>query len=450
MNYRVPLCPYPFVNETIGSLLLRTTVANHHLSPHNLLSQRIALKDENTISRVLGDYQLFSEMIDKFGFPKSWLQQFIHRNGPTSKSPYHYMGMDVSAFLVRPDLMAYCPLCLMEEAYWRQEWLFKPYSSCLKHGLMLIENCPFCQTELSSTRAQICICQKCHQDLRHAPRCSIKTDATARFMNILKSGDQNQLREFNHLWRTLNNFKFPADLVTNQTSRDMIIELYFINRDYAATYMAALVNERIAFEHPRIQLLSFLIAEKPLKNFAELVLMRCITPTSPSPCRTNDPAISAAQAAIALGIGKRHLNTLLHQQVLKYQLLSNKHKTILVSDIENLLCYPLSYVPAIVYDYTKLEVTIDEAAHILETNSEVIRSLIKCRWLEAQKYKISSHLKTLICPHSLSSFQNQYILVGTLAHLWHVNSTNLAEKLAELHIFPIAGPHIDGVLTTLF
>ncbi|WP_426339735.1 hypothetical protein ACN9MZ_26140 [Pseudoduganella sp. S-14] len=50
----------------------------------------------------------------------------------------------------------------------------------------------------------------------------------------------------------------------------------------------------------------------------------------------------------------------------------------------------------------------------------------------------------------IKDFDAAFVLVGPLAKLWGVNPTNLKEKLQSIGIHPVAGPGIDGVLTSLF
>lgn len=89
-------------------------------------------------------------------------------------------------------------------------------------------------------------------------------------------------------------------------------------------------------------------------------------------------------------------------------------------------------------------------AALLNVHPEIVRHLGLNGWLKMEKKKVNGFIKNVTTMSDFEVFNNSYILVGTLAHKFGVNSTNLAEKLKHYGIHPIAGPHIDGFKTTLF
>jgi hypothetical protein len=61
----------------------------------------------------------------------------------------------------------YCPSCLREHAYWRQEWELSLVTLCHRHGSQLVEVCGACNCSLTWNRMDLMSCN-CGYDLRLA------------------------------------------------------------------------------------------------------------------------------------------------------------------------------------------------------------------------------------------------------------------------------------------
>lgn len=80
----------------------------------------------------------------------------------------HRSGVDIPLCFIRTRKTPCCPDCLLESAYVRQCWHFKPYVACHRHGGRLIDSCPACGESLNYlTSESINHCQ-CGFDLRTA------------------------------------------------------------------------------------------------------------------------------------------------------------------------------------------------------------------------------------------------------------------------------------------
>lgn len=61
----------------------------------------------------------------------------------------------------------YCPYCLREHVYWRQEWELSLITICPRHNCYLIEECQKCKHSLTWGRSMLNTCM-CGNDLRNA------------------------------------------------------------------------------------------------------------------------------------------------------------------------------------------------------------------------------------------------------------------------------------------
>lgn len=71
---------------------------------------------------------------------------------------------------------AFCPLCLVEAAYYKLEWHLLSTTACLKHNNLLVDRCDVCGSNLSVSDIVNCHCPKCNYDLRNSETCSIAED----------------------------------------------------------------------------------------------------------------------------------------------------------------------------------------------------------------------------------------------------------------------------------
>ena len=71
----------------------------------------------------------------------------------------------------------YCPLCLLEEGYFKLKWRFSFITACSRHNQRLWDRCWQCGTPICIHRGKWMHCDACQADLRHAPH--LKRDSRA-------------------------------------------------------------------------------------------------------------------------------------------------------------------------------------------------------------------------------------------------------------------------------
>ena len=89
-----------------------------------------------------------------------------------------------------------------------------------------------------------------------------------------------------------------------------------------------------------------------------------------------------------------------------------------------------------------------DATKFLNTYHAVIADLIQRSAIHLSPE--STRRRHLIIKTSVEDFNKNYILIGAMAKQHHLNATNLCEKLAEMNVYPVSGPKIDGALVAIF
>jgi hypothetical protein len=134
--------PQPYKNEGLRGFLLRLVTGNRLAGINEFRSGGKTSFDK--LESVLG-------ITDQTRFEHLLRQQEIGGNHP----------------LWNVRTSRYCPHCLTENAYWRQEWELSLMTVCTHHGCQLVEICNKCNHSLTWHRTNLTRCI-CGYDLRMA------------------------------------------------------------------------------------------------------------------------------------------------------------------------------------------------------------------------------------------------------------------------------------------
>lgn len=267
--------------------------------------------------------------------------------------------------------------------------------------------------------------------------------------------NSNELfKEFTSFWFALEKFSALDKPLSDECYLKTVYE-YFVNTPNSIITMSNWINRRIQLAHPRIQLLSFYKEDKTVRfkeNYLSNIEKNCISylPNTQS----KNIKLTLEESRLLLGIGRLKLTNLLASNLIEF--VENNHGKQLLSstDIEMFLTGEKSLeienrpISTSNMQNELLTVEIKLAAEILNTNSDTIRKLAKCHWLNYDEKK--SNIPLQIPFHKLESFHKKYVIASTLAKTLNVNPGNFVEKMISIGIKPISGPHIDKLPVNIF
>ncbi|MCY0856651.1 hypothetical protein [Cupriavidus sp. D39] len=96
------------------------------------------------------------------------------------------------------------------------------------------------------------------------------------------------------------------------------------------------------------------------------------------------------------------------------------------------------------------EIGIEEAADILNSYPEAVRSLARVGWIEHRNRDCFNRKRFVADRADVEGFSRRYALAGEIAKSAGTNVTNTAERLMALGVHAVAGPKIDGCLVYVF
>lgn len=233
---------------------------------------------------------------------------------------------------------------------------------------------------------------------------------------------------------------------------------WFIDDNRVEDRAAARITVRSNQQHPRLQLLPFLLGDTSMQAFAATVLER-VEPVAGSRTQGLGPkALTQREAAAVLGISSFQLKALIAGGRLTLPASNTRQPKIPIVQIEDYLDQQLIWDAKPSALTSELALTVPEQAWLdvaaiakrLNVHSQIVRSLFQNGWLKGEIQRFQQAKKIAAREDEVITFEQRFILVGTLARQWRTNPTNLREKLQTLGIQPIAGPGIDALATSLF
>lgn len=449
-SYSLLIKPIPYPDETPGSLLIRAAEANGSSSVF-VLCQVQATSDSKALDSTVTHPEKFSRLLRRINLSADYISLGFQLQGSTITSKRAYGKTYIAYYLFRKDCRAFCPMCLTEKLYWRRDWLLRPYTVCIKHHILLYDHCPNCQNELSIGRNKIHICNHCGNDLRLVTCQQADANEIEWFMSLISNNCQKIFNDFSDYWIALEKLDRRLNNIITDHNRLKIVYEYFINPKQSKITLSNIINANTPYVHPEIQVVNFRRRNIKLNEYINSALKLCHEVNTPAP-KHNQQYFNFSDTCAILKISQSRLSNLIDKGIipidpLKLKLISSKDvEQVLLSGIHKKKLEGLRGISI------QEEHLLDTAAiaALLNVHPEIVRYLGLNGWLKMEKKKINGFIKNVTTVSDFEVFNNSYILVGTLAHKFGVNSTNLAEKLKHYSIHPIAGPHIDGLKTTLF
>lgn len=455
-NKRLLIEATPYPDESATSYLLRTAELNGHTSIYQLFGkEKFSFLTKLAPNYTFIDQKRFKHVLQTLNLNSDYITLSFDRDKSTSRAPRIYRNVIIDLRLFKSKGHSYCPQCLKEQSYFRKLWLLRPIYSCPNHSILLLDNCYKCGHTINLQSGFILNCSNCSADLREAQQTHYSENLFIDwFIYILNQNSNELFKEFTSFWFALEKFSALDKLLSDECYLKTVYE-YFVNTPNSIITMSNWINRRIQLAHPRIQLLSFYKEDKTVRfkeNYLSNIEKNCISylPNTQS----KNIQLTLEESRLLLGIGRLKLTNLLASNLIEF--VENNHGKQLLSstDIEMFLTGEKSLeienrpISTSNMQNELLTVEIKLAAEILNTNSDTIRKLAKCHWLNYDEKK--SNIPLQIPFHKLESFHKKYVIASTLAKTLNVNPGNFVEKMISIGIKPISGPHIDKLPVNIF
>jgi hypothetical protein len=453
----LPILPIPYPGESGASFLIRTASANIHASVTHLLSHRYKLRKKSKMHLIsdIHDYHSFNILTALLDIDEEITENLVLKYcNQTLFCGLIFNGFIFPNGLFRSDGIGYCPKCLRDEQFLHNSWRFIPYYACLKHKAIILTECPNCQKTLNPLRGSVVHCHRCKYDLSTAKDTLVNIDSLLYFSELFIKHGQSAVDDFSYLWSSLCTLRKKNDINIDNLSMMGIIYAAFDRPNEAASIFIDITNstsydlfELSGYEtFSKENIISKRFFTSITSKFSALKFSKYL-------CKVK---LTKKQTCELLNISYPKLLTSIKNGAILWPQ-SNKRGAKIDADkiykiLENpelLNCKTPSYSKDFIsseYGYY----TIKDASELLSVHPEIIRSLIHTSWLKSEKKRILGSSRYVINSEDMDQFNEKYVCVGTIAKKRKINPTNLAEKLATLNIYPVDGPHIQGLKTTLF
>jgi hypothetical protein len=448
----LPITPMPYPDESGASFLIRATSLNGHSSVSNLLSHKYNLSETMRLISDIHNYRHFKKLMELLEIDMEITKHLVLKySNLTSESGILFEGNPLPVNLFRPDGTAYCPQCLKEKAYLRNKWRFSPYYGCLIHQTRLIDQCPHCGETPNPLRGNILTCQKCRFDYSKSEAIRINIEPIEYFAKHFKRHNEPAIQDFSYLWNSLwklhNKYSVVVDL---PIMVETIYEAFCFPDKAVSRFIDAFSG--ITFKLFELNYYSTFGGSNVFsKRFFESLSSKSLN----SKKSISSIKLSKKEACEILGISHFKLKTLIKKKYIPWPAgvkRAGKIDASIITNLQKALVYkaptPLNTENLITIQHGCY--SIKDASDRLLVHEETVRNLIKTSWLKAERRNCSGVSKYIINQDDMDAFCENYICVGTIAKQRKLNPTNLAEKLATLSIYPIDGPNINGLTTTLF
>lgn len=131
-DFKIAVRPIPYFDETATSVIARAAELNGHVNLYHMLRGSEILYFGEKIESMFSSKEKY-ERITKFLGVCDISTRVIAKGGSVRRRR-EFDGVHIPDNIFRLSLSAYCPQCLREAAYWRKNWLLRPYTVCSIHN----------------------------------------------------------------------------------------------------------------------------------------------------------------------------------------------------------------------------------------------------------------------------------------------------------------------------
>lgn len=272
-NIQLPNRPIPYSDETAASILIRAAEVNGHVSVYQLLSGMRVKINESALIACLIDPPRYQRIIRALGLGDDAAARPLDRVGSSKHAPRRYRSVAIPAFAFRrDDARVFCPQCLADSPYWRQQWLIRPLAVCTKHHRLLLDRCLNCGNELSVGRGELSHCNRCRAYLPDMRGPIVNIEPQLAIEQMIEDVKVGSLNDFFAFWHALVRFDGEDNNPAAEYRRVEIVYSFFSRDGEAEKFIARCVEERLTLLHPRIQMMPFLTGSQAMSLFAKKIL----------------------------------------------------------------------------------------------------------------------------------------------------------------------------------
>jgi hypothetical protein len=173
----------PKSDESLFGFLLRLTELNSYPTPIVILNEAHLDWKFFYYNRILDEHNSnFDRLIHLTTITRNELRELLYTPA-TKRSEVMVLGRSVPHILIRAPRPKVCPECLEESQYCRKQWELAPFTSCVIHNRMLLQECHACLRSIRWYRERLCYCG-CGADWRQA-RAPILSESDAVMGQLL-------------------------------------------------------------------------------------------------------------------------------------------------------------------------------------------------------------------------------------------------------------------------
>ncbi|MGQ1623989.1 TniQ family protein [Acinetobacter baumannii] len=438
--------PIPFHDEFIGSIILRLSQINGYQNPKQMLRNHGINITGDDFKFMVSNKKNISYIIKSLNLPSHY-NFFIFNMSPNRRKIEYKSGLYISRELINLRIDKFCPCCLENHLYWKDQWTLVPIFVCPVHSIYLIDCCPSCNHQLKSNRTFLHICNNCDFDLRKSRPVIANIElvkCTDWLLKAFKNNNKNLINEFQIIWTNLSTYYNKLNLSFDLNKTLFFCYLYIENKKKFIEKLFDLVNENLCYTYPCIQLLPFLRSTPQLSKIARDILKRFDEPKSLSTIGI-DQQLNMSEVYTVLNITPYKLNKLisLNQKIFNKHCI-NDNFIFTVKLIEDLILngkLPLNsqklfHHPPFFDDLAKLYFDVDQISKILGVNTRVVNRLLKHPNLGVSRKVLNHKTKLCVSKKILENFNENFILAEKLALNFKISRTILISKLYSLDIHP--------------
>jgi len=473
--------PLPFVpkaqrNESPISLLRRSAHGNGYSNLLALLHSLSPSIDHSNgmIGYVARNPSLYSMLCEELGIADNCRQEVsYHRTGNGREDNVIWQGLEVNISDLQFGMEKICIPCYLERGYTVADWDHFAALGCPEHQVFLDSCCPVCKTPWRYEQGPLtCGCDAASVLSTLRP---IQKSRANLLPDIVKNKRQGELFVLSHFRRLVD---WWSELDTHLSQAELSEYLYHLMKGKWPE------SERKNAVHPRIILLPLLSAND---RGTQLLLNKLLENRSSDFISLNmdSIAISRKDTQLLLGVSRARFENFIKegvvnrddlgfplQQINKLLLTSKwlpfspeKEKLLKKSravathyslammikqESQNALPSALTSDEPLSSHYSQSILTIKEATHLLQTNAESLRHLIKTGLIRATKGTHKSAVQWAIKIEDIQAFDEEYVFASSIARKINLPVTTTSSRLHSLGFSPVSGPSIDDGKTYLF
>lgn len=330
----LPNRPIAFADETAASILIRTAQENGHTNIYQLLSGTGIEINESSFTSCLIDPKRYKIIIKAIGLGEDAETLIIGKISDSKYAHRRYQFLDIPKNCFRPDASAFCSACLQEQAYWRQQWLIRPFSVCIRHQKFLVDHCLVCGNTLKVGRGNLTQCNRCDSSLLSMAGADANVASMIEVRKMFESYQIDSLNSLFEFWTALVRYdKLGEDPATENIR--LHTTLSFLNEDtFALEHIAHEVVKNLSSANPRVQLLPFLSGSTKMINFAEGIISQVWPILEAADGDPRVSLLSKKEVATLLKMSPAKVNQLITSGHLKWPKDGSRQQKISTTEIE--------------------------------------------------------------------------------------------------------------------